>query len=153
MTSPRRLTKGFLNTPTNIRTKDYAIELVRDARPVRPSVSPFCLGAITFGADLGLGVGQASRIPKRSLRATLNRAELRQNRCQSADSGDNTYRAADNFSQVLGNYTMKFGAELHAGQVHATLKELNRLHNPSHHTTPPMKGSLKPGVPVSMRPA
>jgi Carboxypeptidase regulatory-like domain len=33
---------------------------------------------------------------------------------------NNTYQVADSFSKVLGNHTMKFGAELHADQVNAT---------------------------------
>ena len=32
---------------------------------------------------------------------------------------NNTYQVADNFSKVLGNHTMKFGAEFHADQVNA----------------------------------
>ncbi|MGD0521720.1 MAG: carboxypeptidase regulatory-like domain-containing protein [Terracidiphilus sp.] len=32
---------------------------------------------------------------------------------------NNTYQAADNFSKVVGNHTMKFGAEFHADQVNA----------------------------------
>lgn len=32
---------------------------------------------------------------------------------------NNTYQAADSFSKVLGNHTMKFGAEFHADQVNA----------------------------------
>jgi len=32
---------------------------------------------------------------------------------------NNTYQAADNFSKVLGNHTMKFGAEFHIDQVNA----------------------------------
>ncbi len=32
---------------------------------------------------------------------------------------NNTYQAADDFSKVLGNHTMKFGAEFHADQVNA----------------------------------
>ena len=33
---------------------------------------------------------------------------------------NNTYQVADSFSKVLGNHTMKFGAEFHADQVNAT---------------------------------
>jgi hypothetical protein len=33
---------------------------------------------------------------------------------------NNTYQVADNFSKVLGNHTMKFGAEFHADQVNAS---------------------------------
>ena len=32
---------------------------------------------------------------------------------------NNTYQVSDNFSKVLGNHTMKFGAEFHADQVNA----------------------------------
>ena len=32
---------------------------------------------------------------------------------------DNTYQTSDSFSKVLGNHTMKFGAEFHADQVNA----------------------------------
>jgi hypothetical protein len=33
---------------------------------------------------------------------------------------NNTYQVSDNFSKVLGNHTMKFGAEFHADQVNAS---------------------------------
>ena len=33
---------------------------------------------------------------------------------------NNTYQVSDNFSKVLGNHTMKFGAEFHADEVNAT---------------------------------
>ncbi|MGC2399519.1 MAG: TonB-dependent receptor, partial [Acidobacteriaceae bacterium] len=33
---------------------------------------------------------------------------------------NNTYQVSDNFSRVLGNHTMKFGAEFHADQVNAS---------------------------------
>ena len=32
---------------------------------------------------------------------------------------NNTYQVTDNFSKVLGNHTIKFGAEFHADQVNA----------------------------------
>jgi hypothetical protein len=40
-------------------------------------------------------------------------------RCLSAEKANNTYQAADTFSKVLGNHTMKFGGEFHADQVNA----------------------------------